>query len=78
MALPEVCQAMLRDLESLRRAKVERGYDWYVSTSWCSDQPVFVLILRKPGAKIGQPIVGALESVLERAVAMVSVESAEC
>lgn len=45
-------QALLRLIE----AKAECGQDFYASSSWCSDSTGIVVIVRRAGAKLGQPV----------------------
>lgn len=58
---------MGRALAALEAAKAAGAADFTLSSSWCSDQLVFVALVRPRGARLGQPIVGDLMSVLERA-----------
>ena len=45
-------------LDRLHQAKVRDGTDWHLSSSWCSDLPLVIAIVRRRGARLGQPIVG--------------------
>ena len=57
---------MSNPLDALRRAKVERGWDWTLHSSYCSTLDVFILQIRPPGVSAGKriPFAGTLENVL--------------
>ena len=58
-------------LDRLHAAKVRDGVDWSLFSSWCSDQPLVIAIVRRRGARLGQPIVGRdLHETLELAARM--------
>lgn len=63
---------MGRALATLEAAKAAGTADFTLSSSWCSDQLVFVALVRARGARLGQPLVGGLADVLERAARAVS------
>lgn len=47
-----------RALRRLHEAKKREGLDFSLGTSWCSDEPLMVVILRRRSAKVGQPVLG--------------------
>lgn len=53
-------------LLDLHRRKVEHGEDWCLHSSWCSDFPLAVKLVRRvPSLKaLGKPSVGDLAAVL--------------
>lgn len=46
-----------RALRRLHDAKRARGVDFTISSSWCSDYPLIVVLVRAPGARLGKPLV---------------------
>jgi hypothetical protein len=63
-----------RSLRRLHEAKRARGIDFTLSTSWCSDHQLIVVLVRAPGARLGQPVLdwtpgAALARAEERAKA---------
>lgn len=60
-----------RHLLELQRRKRDEGRDFYISSSWCSDEPIVVIVTRPAGvrAPVGRPVVRAeMLAALEAAV----------
>lgn len=58
-------------LDRLHQAKVRDGTDWLIHSSWASDQPLVIAIVRRRGARLGHPICGRdMYETLERATRM--------
>lgn len=61
-------------LAALIRAKRERGVDWMIHSSWCSDELVLIALVRRREDRVrlhalGTPHVGEPVEVLEWAAA---------
>jgi hypothetical protein len=57
-------------MRNLHEAKMREGRDFCVHSSFCSDQSLIVVLVRRPGARLSTPIVDFdLARALERAIA---------